>query len=215
MRTPAFIADTWVQASWETFLTLSVEPALTQAKCYYNRGWMRIEMSPVGPSHAQDNGLIASIIAQWLLSRELPLFSYINPTLRKSGLQEAQPDLAYFAGNAQSRPTRSNRPIDLAAVAPPVLAVEISASTLEDDLSVKRALYAELGVREYWVVDVEAVQVRMFSLKEKDAALVEVQDSQVLAGLHASLVEAALQRGQRDGDAAAMRVIANTGNGDA
>jgi Uma2 family endonuclease len=191
MKMPAFVQDAWVQASWDQFLSLANDPALDRAKFYYNRGWMRIEMSPVGPSHAQDNGLLASIVAQWLVIRGLPLCSYVNATLRKADLQEAQPDLAYFAGEADVRPARSNRPIDLAAVAPPVLIVEISATTLEDDLTAKHELYAALAVGEYWVVDVEAVRV--------------------LAGLEATVLAEALRRGQSEGDAAAMRYIGKKG----
>ncbi|MBW4699761.1 MAG: Uma2 family endonuclease [Aphanocapsa lilacina HA4352-LM1] len=191
-------------ASWEHLL----DPALEKAKFYYNSGWMRVEMSPVGPSHAQDNGLVAPIIAQWLLIRALPLSSYINVTLRKSGLQEAQPDLADFAGQADRRPARSNTPTDLGTVLPPVLAIEISASTLADDLDAKRELYARLGVGEYWVVDVEAVEVRMFATAEDKSALVPVPHLRVLAGLESSALAEALRRGRGEGDASAMRYIA-------
>ncbi|WP_164929327.1 Uma2 family endonuclease [Gloeobacter violaceus] len=209
MKTPAFLQDTWVPASWEYLLALEGDPALVKAKFYYNSGWMRVEMSPVGPSHAQDNGLVASIIAQWLLIRALPLYSYINVTLRKTGLQEAQPALAYFAGQAGARPARSNRPIDLETVQAPVLAIEISASTLADDLDAKRELYTRLGVGEYWVVDVEAVEVRMFGTAEGESGLVAIQHSRVLVGLEPSALAEALRRGQSEGDASAMRYISN------
>jgi hypothetical protein len=38
MKTPVFLADTWVRANWNSFLALADEPALERAKCYYNQG---------------------------------------------------------------------------------------------------------------------------------------------------------------------------------
>lgn len=40
-----------------------------------------------------------------------------------------------------------------------LLAVEVSDSTLDSDLSFKRALYASAGIPEYWVVDVQGAVI--------------------------------------------------------
>jgi Uma2 family endonuclease len=54
----------------------------------------------------------------------------INPTLRKAGLQEAQPDLAYYLAEQSPLPGRGNTPIDLHRTAAPALVVEVSATWL-------------------------------------------------------------------------------------
>jgi hypothetical protein len=63
MKTPTFIPDTWVRANWDSFLALTNDLALEKAKFYYNYGWLRIEMSPVGSAHAADHNLIAQIVS--------------------------------------------------------------------------------------------------------------------------------------------------------
>jgi Uma2 family endonuclease len=91
MQTPTFVQDAWMRASWESFLALADNPALARAKKYYHLGWMRIEMSPVGPAHAEDKHLIAQVVGIFAFTRGICLKGYINLTLRKTGLQEAQP----------------------------------------------------------------------------------------------------------------------------
>ena len=44
-----------------------------------------------------------------------------------------------------------------------VLAIEVSHSTLKEDLERKRVHYAQAGIRHYWVVDVEGERVHQFS----------------------------------------------------
>jgi Uma2 family endonuclease len=44
-----------------------------------------------------------------------------------------------------------------------VLAIEVSSVSLRKDRRVKAALYARFGVREYWIVNLEARVVEVFS----------------------------------------------------
>lgn len=207
MKTPAFLQDAWVHANWDSFLSLADEPALEGAKFYYNHGWMRVEMSPVGPAHAGANNLIAQIVSLYAYTRLVRLRGYINPTLRKVGLQEAQPDLAYYLVGQSPLPSWSNSPIDLRTTAAPALVVEVSATTLEDDLTAKRELYGRLGVQEYWVVDTAGKWVLLFAAAG-DAEVLEPQDeSRVLPGLTAEILAEALRLGVSEGDAAAIGFI--------
>lgn len=206
MKTPAFLQDTWVRANWDSFLAQAGDPVLKGAKFYYNRGWMRVEMSPVGPAHARDNNLLAQIVGVFALGRDLRVEGYVTPSLRASGLQEAQPDLAFYVGQIGVR-ALGTRPVDLGTTEPPALVVEVSATTLDDDLTAKRELYARMGVREYWVVDAMSIQVNMFCRDEQSEELVSVKTSEVLRDLTPAIIEEALRRGRMEGDAAALRYI--------
>ncbi|AGY57485.1 Uma2 family endonuclease [Gloeobacter kilaueensis] len=207
MKTPAFLESTWVQADWDRFLVLANDPALQQAKCYYNCGWMRFEMSPVGPAHAAANSLIAQIISLYAYTHSIGLVSYINVSLRRPGLQEAQPDLAYYLSEQSPLPDWSNSPIDLRTTAVPALVVEVSATTLQDDLAAKRQLYGRLGVREYWVVDTAGKQVLLFAAVGDGGILQAQEESAVLPGLTSDLLAQALRLGTDEGDTAAIRFI--------
>lgn len=61
---------------------------------------------------------------------------------------------------------RGEGPIPLQSVA---LLVEVSASTLQDDLGRKAQLYAAAGVPEYWVVDGEAKVIHQMWAPEGEA----------------------------------------------
>lgn len=87
------------------------------------------------------------------------------------------------------------------------MAVEVSATTLEDDLTTKGELYTELGVGEYWVVDVFAGEVRMFGRVAGATELMPLEVSGVFAGLTTESLAEALRLGQEEGDTAAMQYI--------
>ncbi len=207
MQTPAIVQDTWVRAGWNNFMGLAGNPALEKGRFYYNHGWMRVEMSPVGPTHARDNHLIALIINTYAFSRGLQLSGYTNPSLRKLGVQEAQPDLAYYLAQS-SLPEAGNSAIDLSKTAAPTLAVEVSAtSLLGDDTGLKRKLYGQLGVQEYWVVDTATAQILLYGPSPAISDLEPIAASRVLPGLTAIVLAEALQRGRTEGDTAVMRYI--------
>lgn len=58
---------------------------------------------------------------------------------------EPEPDFAVVAGDARDYPENPSQAL---------LAVEVSDSTLSYDLGGKAALYAQAGVEDYWVVDI-------------------------------------------------------------
>jgi len=72
-----------------------------------------------------------------------------------------QPDLSVYCDKSKLD--------DKGAVGAPDLVVEIlSPSTSKKDMTEKMLLYQKFRVREYWVVDPEEKDVRMFVLDEKD-----------------------------------------------
>jgi Uma2 family endonuclease len=200
--------DTWVKADWDDFITFADDPTLVNGRFYYDHGYMRIEMSPLGTSHGRDNTVIPLVINLYATVKNLPIVGLTNTSFRKTGIQEAQPDLAFYIGNDLRFPPRSNAPINLNEMIPPTLVVEIAASSLQDDLNRKQTLYQRLGVKEYWVVNVNASQVIAFSLSAGTATV--INSSQALSGLAISLVEVALRRSQSEDDGAISRWLLAT-----
>ncbi|MEA5505202.1 Uma2 family endonuclease [Halotia wernerae UHCC 0503] len=70
--------------------------------------------------------------------------------------------------------------------------IEIANTSLADDKGEKRLLYEDLGVTEYWIVDVRNVQVMAFAVENQGSR--RITESQVLPGLAISLLNDALRR---------------------
>ncbi|WP_346292292.1 Uma2 family endonuclease [Sphaerothrix gracilis] len=201
--TPAIATDTWVVATWDEFLTLTGHPDLEKARFYYDLGWMRIETMPIGSAHGQDNSILAAVVSLYGTLKDISYISFTNGSFRKAGERECQPDLAYYIGPDIQRPPKNNQPVDVDRYGPPDLAIEISASTLSDDLGQKRLLYERLSVQEYWVVNVETATVIAFAIA--DGGSRQIQVSAVLPDLPISVIEEALQRSQTEDDGAVNR----------
>jgi Uma2 family endonuclease len=83
--------------------------------------------------------------------------------------------------------------VDLDKNSPPDLAIEIAVTSLADDLGIKRLLYEELGVREYWVVDVQNAQIIALEMIATNGSQ-RIRESKLLPGLEMLLLEEGLQR---------------------
>jgi Uma2 family endonuclease len=197
------LTDTWVSATWEEFLAHSVRPELEQARCYYDAGWMRIETMPIGSAHGQDNSILAAVVSLYGTLKGITYVAFTNTSFRKTGERECQPDLAYYIGSDVQRPTKNNQPVDVNVWGTPTLAIEVSSTTLSDDLGQKRLLYERLGVQEYWVVNVEAATMIAFAIA--DGGSRQIQMSAVLPDLPMSVIEEALRRSQTEDDGAVNR----------
>jgi Uma2 family endonuclease len=197
------VTDAWVKATWAEFLTASADSEATKTTCYYDAGWMRIETMGVGSGHGQDNSILASVVSLYGTLRNIPHISFTNSNFHKVGERECQPDLAYYLGAGVQRPPKTSQAVDVDVWGAPTLAIEIAVTTLSDDLGKKRLLYERLGVREYWVVDVELAVVTAFEVQNGGSRQILV--SQVLVGLDIAIVEEALRRSQTDDDGAINR----------
>jgi Uma2 family endonuclease len=195
--------DTWVEANWENFLTFADDPTLASGRFYYDQGYMRIEMSPLGSAHGQDNSILSTVIVLYATIKNIPIKELTNTSFRKARLRECQPDIAFYIGKNTTFPPHTNAPVNLNELDPPTLVVEIAASSLEDDTERKQKLYQRLGVREYWVVNVNAGKIIAYSLSATNAEL--IRESQVLPELAIDLVEEALQRSKTEDDGAVSR----------
>jgi Uma2 family endonuclease len=72
------------------------------------------------------------------------------------------------------------------------LVIEISSSTINDDLGKKRLLYEQLGTSEYWVVDVQEVKIIALEMLENGGSR-QITVSKLLGGLAIADLEAALK----------------------
>ena len=190
--------DIWVKASWSEFLALAENPNYEKGQFYYYRGYMRSEMSPVGPLHARENSIVSSVVKLFATLRNIRIVELINASFRKPGAGEFQPDLSYYIGSDFQLPPRTNTPINLNEFQPPKLIVEIGATSVNDDLGMKRLLYEHSNLQEYWVIDVSADNVFAFEILQGRSG--EIEESRVLPGLAIALVEEALQRSETQDD---------------
>jgi Uma2 family endonuclease len=182
--------DTWEIATWEEYLHQVQDPIYTGAKGYYFHDRAKIEMYPVGFDHSTNHSTIAFAIHLYCVLRGIPLDIADNCSYRKTGQKECQPNLScYFANRVNTVPKGASI-VDLNLYAPPDLVVEISKSTFLDDRTVKRVLYEEIGVAEYWVVDVDRQKILAYQTIDRGSQ--QIDTSLVLSELSISTLETAL-----------------------
>ncbi len=186
------LTDTWVVATWDEYIQAIEKPEYEKAKGYYNNGRMRIEMSPVGNDHSRDHTIIIVAVGIYAALKNIALNGNDNCTYRKTGYNDAQPDVSYYIGENANVILWGTSIIDLDIYPPPNLVIEVAKTSLADDKGEKRLLYEELGIAEYWIVDVQNVQVIAFAIENKGSR--RITQSLVLPGLDISLLESAFQR---------------------
>lgn len=185
-------SDTWVVATWDEYIQVIESPACEKAKGYYYDGKMRVEMPPVGNDHASDHTIIISAISIFTAVKGINLNGKDCCSYRQVGRREVQPDISYYIGdNADAIPYGTSI-INLDVYPPPDLVIEVANTSLADDQGAKRLLYEDLGVKEYWIVDVLNVQVIAFAIENGGSR--RISESLVLPGLAFSLLNEALRR---------------------
>ena len=198
--------DTWVVADWNEYIRTIGEPAYKNGKSYYYNEKLRIEMLSIGNDHASDHIIITLVVNLFAAVKNIPLNGKNNCTYRKKGApecqtevcykkkkkyHEAQPDVSYYIGDSVDVIPWGTYIIDLNQYPAPNLVIEVAQKSLADDKGEKRLLYEDLGVNEYWIVDVENLQVIAFAIA--DGGSRRISESQVLPGLAISILEEALQ----------------------
>jgi Uma2 family endonuclease len=153
---------------------------------------MRLEMAPVSFDHGKDHVVIIFAVTLFATIRGILATGLDTTTFRKTGIQDCQPDVAYYLRErAQSIPTGTGI-IKLDLYPAPDLVIEIAKSSLLDDLGTKRTLYEDLGVAEYWVVDVQNAQIIAYAMADQGSK--RIRESQVFPGLVIAILEEALRR---------------------
>ena len=187
------LTDTWATVTWDEYIEIIKQPDYEEAKCYYYNGQLRIEMAAVGPDHADDNGMIIILTNLFGIAKNIKMRLLVNCSYRKTGVREAQPDVSYYIGERVQFTPRGSSVVNLDSAVAPDLAIEIADSSLLDDLGTKRMLYEELGVSEYWVVDVQKAQIIAFKIIANRGSA-RLTESEVLPGLKFALLEESLRR---------------------
>jgi len=190
-----FQTDKWVTATWEEYLQSIEEPEFKKAKFYYHNEQLRIEMTPLGHDHACDNTIVIFAVNLFCSIKGILIKGLTNCSYRKPGIQECQPDASYYIGeNADIVPWGTSI-INLENYPPPDLVIEVANTSLADDMGEKRLLYEDLGVKEYWILDVQNVRIIPFAIA--DGGSRRITQSQVLPGLEISVLEEALRRSRQ------------------
>ena len=196
IKTKSPVTDIWLDATWDEYIERVADPIYDAAKCYYYNQQLRIQMAPVGFDHAECNGILPIFINLFCLVQKLRTRLLINCSYRKPGLREAQPDLSYYLVTSDRQIPSGSSPVNLDQYDPPELAIEISDTSLATDLGEKRMLYEELGVKEYWVVDVKKSKIIAFKIVSNNGSQ-KMTQSEILPDLEMTLLEAGLRQSKQ------------------
>jgi Uma2 family endonuclease len=191
LQTPPRVG-TWVAASWEDYLRTQASLSMVNTKGYYYKSHMRLEMLPVGFDHGNDHVVIIFAVNLFAALKGIAATGLDTTTFRQTGVRECQPDVAYYLGDRARAIPPGTGIVNLDQYPAPDLVIEVAKTSLLDDIGTKRALYEELGVSEYWVLDVQAVQILAYRVDRQGSQ--RTQTSQVLPGLTIAILEEALQR---------------------
>jgi Uma2 family endonuclease len=184
--------NTWIYTSWDEYEQIVASLLNEKGKSYYYKGHMRLEMPPVSFDHGKDHVIIIFAVTLFATIKGILATGLDTTTFRKTGIQDCQPDVAYYLRErAQTIPAGTGI-VNLDRYPAPDLVIEIAKTSLLDDLGTKRSLYEELGVAEYWVVDVQNAQIIAYAMAEEGSK--RIQESQVLPGLAMPILEEALRR---------------------
>jgi Uma2 family endonuclease len=187
------ITDTWIKGCWNDYLQAIKELDIQNNyyKSYYYDQQYKMEMTPISFDHGCDHSIVTHIVNLYGTLKDIDFRGIYGSSYRKVGYREAQPDASYYCGEKADIIPYGTSIIDLDQYPAPDLVIEVAKSTLADDLGNKRLLYEELGVLEYWVVDVQNVRVIAFKIVPQGSQRIET--SQVLSGLNISLLNEALR----------------------
>lgn len=187
--------NTWVKVSWAEFIQVADDPQYQKNKFYYFNGEARVEPMSTGSDHSADHALIVMAIGLFVAVNGLALNSKDNCSYRKVGNKEVQPDISYYVGERAQLIPWGTGVIDLETYPAPDLAISIANSSWADDIGKKRLMYEDLGVKEYWVIDVKNVEILAFAITDLEGVKgsYRITRSQVITGLETALLQEVLR----------------------
>jgi Uma2 family endonuclease len=111
-----------------------------------------VQVSPESPLHRFTNDSVAEYLRK-LLQDQAKIFEAHPITLKNS---EPEPDIAVVHLPDTNYLNRHPYPEDIYWL------IEISHTTLEDDLNRKKRVYASAGINEYWIIDLKNTELIVF-----------------------------------------------------
>jgi Uma2 family endonuclease len=184
------ITNIWIEADWEKYITTIESPEHEKHQGYYYNGHMRIEDMPIGADHSRYHVLMTFAINLFCTIGGIAINGFDNCSYRKIGIRECQPDLSYYCGERARLAPVGTSVINLDEQATPDLVIEISNTSISGDLGAKRFLYEEMGVSEYWIVDVQNTLIYAFEIIDRGSRRIDI--SLVLPGLSIETITTAL-----------------------
>ena len=184
--------NTWIEADWDTYTTIVESPDREKSRGYYHNGYMRIEDMPTGADHSRYHIIVTFAINLLCTIGGIAINGLDNCSYRKTGIRECQPDLSYYCGDRAKLAPIGKSVVNLDEQATPDLVIEISNTTINDDLGAKRLLYEEMGVSEYWIVDVQNTLIYAFEIIDRGSR--RIDNSLVLSNLSIATITEALNR---------------------
>lgn len=194
------LLNTWQSATWDAFVQIADAPESEKLKCYYYNGRMRFERMSTGSDHSNDHMLIIFALSFFAATRGIEMTGKDGCSYRKTGFDEFQPDVSCYVGEAANAIPWGTRVVDLDKYPIPNLVIEVSDTSLADDVGTKRSQYEALGISEYWIVDVKQHQILVFAIEEGMTR--QVQESRVLLGLNLEILEQVLERSRSESQSA-------------
>ena len=186
-------SDAWVPATWDEYLSALDDPVHAKSKGYYSNGRMRLEMQlSIGFDHSKDHSTISLAVNLYSILKAIAFTELDNCSFRKTGYVEFQPDLAYYVGTKATAIPKGTDVVSLEEYPVPDLVVEVAKSSLLDDRTVKRVLYEEVGIAEYWIVKVETAEVLAYQMSDRGSQRIDT--SLMFSGLEIATLDQALQR---------------------
>jgi Uma2 family endonuclease len=182
-------------ANWQDYVAVRDNSNIDWRKIAFYQGWLLVDMGKEVPEHASFSDLVTAIFFVWaFLHPEVVLQSYGRCLIEKPDTHACVPDLVLYKGeNIPRWQPGEPRRIILNRHRLPDLVGEIADTTLSLDLDEQKQLYANLGIAEYWVIDVKGMRLFAFGLTEM-GGYKTIEVSQVLTGLSIALVEQTLER---------------------
>ncbi|MBQ2626957.1 MAG: Uma2 family endonuclease [Eubacterium sp.] len=126
-------------------------------------GVIYLMYSPALP-HQTLAGAFYSQLLSYVVEHDSPCFPYIASDMRPDADNRTamQPDLMIVADDSDAVTTRKY------LIGAPAFAVEVlSPSTRKKDLTIKLKKYMEIGVQEYWIIDIDREQIIVYSFRER------------------------------------------------
>jgi Uma2 family endonuclease len=111
-----------------------------------------IEMSPEGPLHRYINHTAVKYL-RTVLQNQAEVIEAHPITLNNS---EPEPDIAIVRTPDSLYLERHPYPEDIYWL------IEIADTTLEKDLGIKKKIYSQAGISEYWVIDLSSKTLKVF-----------------------------------------------------